>query len=169
MKQITTGSKTSAARQSFEKALVYLQAGNARQAIITCQTAMKKFPNDGDLRCLMGMAYTHQGKLKKGLQHLRIVTDRYPDFAMGHEQLGNTLLAMHKLNAAAGSFRESLRINPGQAGLLRKLAKILSVQGKTEEARKALAEASRLDPDPDQKKLAIAAEHQRAGRWLDAG
>jgi tetratricopeptide (TPR) repeat protein len=168
MKNIIAGSAT-AARAAFEKASGYLQAGNAEKAVRVCQSALKTFPNNGEIRCLLGMAYTHQGKLKKGLQHLRIVVDQYPDFAKGHEQLGNTLLRLRKLNAAAESFRNSLRLNSGQAALHRKLGKVLSAQGKTDEATMAFAEASRLDPDPDAKKLADAAEHQRAGRWNEAG
>jgi len=169
MKNIIAGSATPTAKASLEKASGYLQAGNAGKAALVCQSALKAFPSNGEIRCLLGMAYTQQGKLKKGLQHLRIVVDQYPDFAKGHEQLGNTLLRLRKLNAAAESFRNSLRLNSGQPALYRKLGKILSAQGKTDEATTALAEASRLDPDPNVKKLADAAEHQRGGRWNEAG
>jgi tetratricopeptide (TPR) repeat protein len=168
MRNIIAGSASPAAKATLEKASAYLQAGNAGKAALVCQSALKTFPNNGEIRCLLGMAYTHQGKLKKGVQHLRIVVDQYPDFAKGHEQLGNTLLRLRKLNAAAESFRKSLRINSGQPALYRKLGKILSAQGKSDEATTAFAEAARLDPDPIMKKLADAAEHQRGGRWSEA-
>lgn len=144
---------TNAVIELGARASALLHAGDAQAAERVCRDALTKHPDSPTLRCLLAAALTSQGRLARSSRELRRVLERFPDFAIAHQELGNTLLAMRKPMDAIASLQRSIDINPDQASarakliqLLRSLGESLAKSGKSAEAIITYERGLELDP-----------------------
>ena len=70
-----------------------------------------------------------------------------PEFAEGHQGLGNALVRQGKLDEASAEYREAIRLKPDFAEAHYGLGNALKGQGKLEDAIAEYREAIRLNPD----------------------
>ena len=94
----------------------------------------------------MGMAYQRQGKSDLAVAHLT-ESLRIRKEARAHNDLGVVLMSRERFAEAERQFRESLRLEPGNARYHNNLGSALASQGRLEEAARYFREALRIDPD----------------------
>jgi tetratricopeptide (TPR) repeat protein len=79
-----------------------------------------------------------------------------PDFAEAHNNLGNALARVGKLDEAIGHYEQALRIKPENAVAHYNMGDALSGLGKVREAAAQYEQALRLKPDFAEAKAALA-------------
>src|SRR6185295_18498808 len=70
-----------------------------------------------------------------------------PTLAIGHVNLGDTLLEQGRLNAALGCYQRALDLGPASASLHVSLGFVLHELGRSEEAIRSYMAALEIDPD----------------------
>lgn len=92
---------------------------------------------------LQSYAYMVDGRFKTSIELAQKVVAADPEFANGRVVLGNSYLSLRQSEAAEEQFREVLRLQPS-ASAYRDLALALVRQGKPEEARRIVGDATSL-------------------------
>lgn len=97
-------------------------------------------------REMLSRVYLNQGKLDQAGEHLRLLIDRVPSHAGARRLMGDLRLRQNDPVGAVVEYRESLRIQPGQAETLYNLGFALAATDKFAEAADALRETVVLAP-----------------------
>ncbi|MDH3546453.1 MAG: tetratricopeptide repeat protein, partial [Gammaproteobacteria bacterium] len=111
-------------KAAFERASAMLHAGDMQMAEAICRDGLRRFPDDGNLLCLLGGVLIRQHRPVEAENPLRNVIERFPDFAKAHEELGNAMLAQRRLDEAAASLQRTLELEPGNDLAKLKLEKV---------------------------------------------
>jgi tetratricopeptide (TPR) repeat protein len=131
-----------------------------------CRSALRDYPGDAKIRCLLGTALVRRHQHEEAEKHLRDVTGRVPEFPKAHRELGNALLAQGRGDEAVECFRRVVELTPDRSVAHFDLSIALSKLGRDQEAQRALEKSFELQPEREE--LIKAAEHQRAGRFGQA-
>ena len=141
----------SALKASFERALAFLNAGDAKMAEKICRSALNEISSgEPNLQVLLCVSLIRQGRSGAAVKRLKHTLRMFPDFPQAHEELGNALLAQNNPDKAIESFRKAIELNPENASALIKLGKIYSALGRKEEAEESYKAALALDPIQEQ-------------------
>ena len=141
----------SALKASFERALAFLNAGDAKMAEKICRTSLKGISSgDPNLQVLLCVSLVRQGRSGAAVKRLKHTLRMFPDFPQAHEELGNALLAQNNPDKAIESFRKAIELNPENPSALIKLGKIYSALGRKEESEESYKAALALDPIQEQ-------------------
>ena len=99
----------SALNASFERALAFLNAGDAKMAEKICRTSLKGISSgDPNLQVLLCDSLVRQGRSGAAVKRLKHTLRMFPDFPQAHEELGNALLAQNNPDKAIESFRKAI-------------------------------------------------------------
>ena len=107
-----------------------------------------QYPNSGPLWQLLGASLSMQGK--DALHALERATALTPDDAGAHNNLGNALARLGRLEAAAASYRRALELMPDFAEAHNNLGNALLDLGRPGEALQSCRRAVELKPDDPQ-------------------
>lgn len=144
-------------KAAFERASAMLHAGDMQMAEAICRDGLRRFPDDGNLLCLLGGVLIRQHRPVEAENPLRNVIERFPDFAKAHEELGNAMLAQQRLDEAAASLQRTLELEPGNDLAKLKLEKVQAALRRPDTAANGqgfLQEVLARDPDnPDAYRL----------------
>ena len=141
----------SALKASFERAMAFLNAGDAKMAEKICRSTLNEVSSgDPNLQVLLCVALIRQGRSGAAVKRLKHTLRMFPDFPQAHEELGNALLAQNNPDKAIESFRTAIELNPENPSALIKLGKIYSALGRKEEAEESYKAALALDPIQEQ-------------------
>lgn len=100
------------------------------------------FPLQADWE--QGIAAFKQGNFEAALTELQAVTEAQPDFAGGHEMVGQVLIQLERWSEAADSFARAYELNPeSKPGLILSWGRALI---ESDEPEKAVAVLDKLDP-----------------------
>src|SRR5262249_36488480 len=88
-----------------------------------------------------------QGELVKGLVHCREAVRHQPDFAPGHNNLGNVLRALERWIEAEAAYVEAIRLRPNLGVAHANLGLTLQQQGKHSAAMPHFRRAAERAPD----------------------
>jgi tetratricopeptide (TPR) repeat protein len=94
-----------------------------------------------------GRKFQQQGSLDEAEKVYRKAIKKQPDFIEAHNNLGNTLVDLHRLKDATKAYRKALLLNPSHAMLLNNLGNAFQLLGENDEAIKWLEKA--IDKDPN--------------------
>ena len=72
---------TSESKTSFDRALSFLRADDAKMTEAICEQALEDAPADGRLRCLLGVSLSRQRRHQEAVEHLQQCVSMYPEFA----------------------------------------------------------------------------------------
>lgn len=101
-----------------------------------------------------GVAAVHQGNFEVALQHFQAVTEAQPDFAGGHEMVGQMQTKLGRWSEAADSFARAYELQPqAKPGLILAWGRALI---ESDEPEKAVSVLDKIDParlDPSQRDL----------------
>jgi len=153
-------------RASFERAAMFMRAGDPVTAESVCANALREHPNDGNILCLMGSAMLQQRRPSEAERVFRQVAAVYPQMARAHEGLGMSLLAQGKPGDALIALERAVRLDPDLASAQMALGNARAAAGLHEEADEAYLANFRLKPHRED--LARAADLQRQGKLQEA-
>lgn len=154
-------------RAAFNKVISLVHAGQLSAAAGFCREALERDGNDVNLRALLGAVLLKSRAFEEAEKHLRRAIALAPSFAKPHEDLGCLLLEQGRHEEAIDFLKTAARLDPKAEMALFTLGRALAMAGKGAEADAAFEASFALNPQ--RRKLALAAEHHRAGRPEEAG
>ncbi len=107
----------------FTKALSLLRNNNPAGAIEACAKGLEKYPEDGNLLCVAARASLAQRDVASAKLRVEKALQLYPEFALGHELLGDVLLVEGKFQDALAAYQRCSQISADQPAVAQKTAK----------------------------------------------
>ena len=154
-------------KAAFNKVIGLINSGQISAAAKICRDTMERDPGDVNMTALLGAILLKSREFEEAEKHLRRTIELAPTFAKPHEDLGYLLVERGRADEAIDVLKNATRLDPKSELAFFSLGRALSMTGKGEEADAAF-EAS-FELNPQRKKLALAAEHHKAGRQDEAG
>ena len=151
-------------RIEFERAISALGEGDLETSESICRAALGRFPDEGNLLCLLGTVLVRRRRPAEAEAVLRPVVAQYPEFAKAHEELGNALLAQRRLEEAADCLERTIQLDPSNDSARFKLGKVLDVVG----GNRARNEPPQAEEETTEDALARAAALRGSGRLREA-
>jgi tetratricopeptide (TPR) repeat protein len=158
--------QTFASKSALSEAIALINSGRVDKAEAICRSAVGRNPDDINMVALLGAILLKSNRVPEAEQHLRQAIRLAPNFAKPHEDLGHLLLMKRQPEDAVEVLRKATRLDPHLDHAFFNLGKALAMLGRGQEADEAFERSFELNPE--RKKLALAAEHQKEGRWEEA-
>ena len=155
-----------ALRATFSEAIDLVNSGQADKAEKICRDTVEKHPDDANMVALLGAILVKTMRLKEAETWLRKAIELAPSFAKPYEDLGHSLLQRARPKEAIEALQTATRLDPSLELAFIDLGKALAMIGQGKEADAAFEKAFTLNPI--RRKLALAAEHQKEGRYDEA-
>ena len=153
-------------RAAFNQAIELVNSGRVAAAAAFCRDALRRAPGDVNMTALLGAVLLKTRQFKEAEKQLRRAIELAPSFAKPHEDLGFLLLERGRPDEAIEVLKTATRLDPKAEMAFFTLGRALSMTGKGAEADAAFEASFALNPR--RKKLALAAEHHKAGRHEEA-
>ena len=158
--------QTFASKSALSEAIALINSGHLDKAEAICRSAVGRNPDDVNMVALLGAILLKSNQITEAEKYLRQAVQLAPSFAKPHEDLGHLLVEKGQPDEAAGILRKATRLDPNLDHAFFNLGKALAMLGEGKEADKAFEKSFELNPE--RKNLALAAEHQKEGRWEEA-
>ncbi len=155
-----------ASKSALSEAVALINDGHIEKAEAICRSGIKRNPDDVNMVALLGATLLKSRQLPEAEKFLRQAIELAPSFAKPHEDLGHLLLEKGEPEEAAIILQNATRLDPELDRAYFNLGKALAMLGRGKDADQAFEKS--FDLNPERKSLALAAEHQRAGRWKEA-
>ena len=182
---------------AYREALRLDALGRYGEAQKLCQQLLKAAPDHADIHHLLGVIFIHAGRHEDAVRHLKQALKLKPDLTEAASNLAKAytrkgkwrevIAALHQtpdtsgklidvgfaqeqldeVDAAAGSYRGALRLDPASGIAHSNLGALLTKQGKLAEAEEHLSRALAAAPAPPTALLNMAMLHEAAGRHDD--
>jgi tetratricopeptide (TPR) repeat protein len=117
-----------------------------QEAAAFFRLALEEDPQHFRAAVYLALTLERVGDLEAALGAARLATGISPDYAKGHNALGNIHRAMGNLEDALNSYRSAAKLEPGSALYRHNLGITLFDVGMVEAAQNELKEAASLDP-----------------------
>jgi tetratricopeptide (TPR) repeat protein len=148
-------------RQVFEQAANLIQADKLQAADELLAVALGTYPNDPNLLRLTGISSLKQRRFSDAEAKFTHAIRIAPNYAPAYEDLANTQLHQRKLDDAVANMRLAIKHSPSPGPLQQRLAELLSLVGRNQEAESMFKDS--LASDPQKQALANAMEHANQG------
>jgi tetratricopeptide (TPR) repeat protein len=158
--------QASTSRATLSEAIELINAGERGKAESICRDAIERNPEDVNMIALLGATLLKSGQMADAEMFLWQAIQLAPSFAKPHEDLGYLLVEQGRPEEALPILRTAARLDPSLERAHLYLGKALALLGRGKEADVAFEKSFELNPVS--KTLAIAAEHQLAGRLEEA-
>lgn len=153
-------------KASFERATMFLRAGDFPMAEKICRHALNAFPRDANLLCLLGASLIKQDRPADAEHTLTRAVQLFNDFSRAHEGLAEALIMQGKLPEALESLKRAELLEPGSASIHMKQAQVLTALGRDGDATRQFEESFRLTPYREE--LVRGMRLQRMGNLREA-
>jgi tetratricopeptide (TPR) repeat protein len=117
------------------------------EAVIRCQMALDRRPDDPQAFVALGTALWQAGQRGAAVEVLSRAVDRHPDCGDACNNLGNALAALGRLDEAIARYRAGLEARPDMAELHYNLGNALLAAGSAAEGEVSYRRALALDAD----------------------
>ena len=166
----TSPERKKEASARMQMGVTYLEQRNLPAAMRELTKASELDPENPEIDMMLGLAYQSRGDLGKAEEHFRIAIGKRPDYAEGHNNLGNLLSQLGRGDEAIREYEKAVSnvlyptpeygyYNMGREYLRRKeLAKAESMYGRAIVLNPSFLEAYR----------GLALAQGEAGRWADS-
>jgi len=151
---------------SVSAALHALATGKPAEAEKICSERLDRDPNSIEMLRLLGRALAVQSKFDAAEVVVRKALAIRPDFVPLMEDLGGIFEHQERWEEAVATYREALKRDPQLPHAGKKLGAALAALGRGAEADTVLE--NWLGQSQDRASVAIALDHMRAGRNVDA-
>jgi tetratricopeptide (TPR) repeat protein len=158
--------RTFATKSTLFETIELINSGRIGQAEAVCRAAVERNEQDVNMTALLGATLFKAGKTDEAERWLRHTVQLAPNFAKPWADLGQLLLDMRRPQEAADVLEEAVRLDAKDGEAWFNLGKARAVLGRGPAADEAFEKSFELNPA--RKALALAAEHQHAGRWAEA-
>ena len=152
--------------KSHQQALKALEKKDFRALKLICEDALLTEPSALPFIQLHTHALIQIGELDKAKQQVIAGLKIHPDHPALYEDLGSIEALQGNHTEAINAYRKSIQINPKSASIHKKLSQALINAGEYQQADEAFLDF--LDRDKVSEKIALGAEHWRAGRIDEA-
>ena len=143
-----------------------MKSGESEKAERLCRDYLKASPGCIDHLRMLSHALLKQGKLPGAEVEIRKAIGLLPNFPPLIEDLGGVLATNGKLNEAIECFEKAIRLDPNRPTAHKKLGQALAAAGRMQEADEAYEIF--FEKDPARGRVAIGADHMKAGRLDEA-
>lgn len=153
-------------RAAFNESVALINSGRIGAAAAICRDALKRDSDDVNMTALLGAILLKSRDFEAAESALRRAIELAPTFAKPHEDLGYLLVECGRPDEAVAVLQTAARLDPQAEMAFFTLGRALSLTGRGKEADAAFEASFKLNPE--RKKLALAAEHHKAGRSDEA-
>ena len=153
-------------RAAFNEAVALVNSGRIGAAAAVCRDALQRDSDDVNMTALLGAILLKSREFEAAENSLRRAIELAPTFAKPHEDLGYLLVESGRPGEAVEVLNTATRLDPKAEMAFFTLGRALSLTGRGKEADAAFEASFKLNPE--RKKLALAAEHHKAGRIEEA-
>ncbi len=152
------------------KAVVLRELGQLRMAESELREALRLQPDHVEARLLLARVVQQQGRLQEALGQYQQALRRAPETlrAAAWLQLGHVYRELGRLDSAAVSFQEALRLDSTLAAAWDGLRQVHELEGRLPEALAAAQKAQQQAPDDPDYRLALGTLLVRMGRLHEA-
>lgn len=151
-----------------ETAMRYYQEGLLDKALNTYEKILEEEPKAADLLHAIAILKAQQGHYECALTYINNALKEAPSHAIIHNNKGNILVHLNKLNAAQESYQKAINYNPDYATAYNGLGKCLYKQNKFTEAQHCFEKALTLKPDYIEAHYNHALVLIKKEKWTDA-
>ena len=149
-------------RAAFNESVALVNSGRIGAAAAVCRDALKRDSDDVNMTALLGAILLKSREFDEAEGLLRRAIELAPTFAKPHEDLGCLLVEHGRPQEAVEVLQTATRLDPKAEIAFFTLGRALSMTGRGGEADAAFEASFKLNPE--RRKLALAAEHHKAGR-----
>jgi tetratricopeptide (TPR) repeat protein len=150
----------------FDEIIALVSAGELAGAEALCRTTLANHPRDVNVLGLLGAVLVKLERNDEAEAALRSAIEIAPTFAKPYEDLGFLLLKQDRAADAVPVLERATHLDPKLENAWYSLGKALVLLGRGEEADRAFDKCFELSPE--KRLMALAAEHQREGRFDEA-
>ncbi len=158
--------RTFATKSTLFETIELINSGRIGQAEAICRAAVERNDQDVNMTALLGATLFKAGQTGEAERWLRHTMRLAPNFAKPWSDLGQLLLESRRPQEAVEVLEEAVRLDAQDGEAWFNLGKARAVIGRGPAADEAFEKSFALNPA--RKALALAAEHQHAGRWGEA-
>ncbi len=150
----------------FDQAIALINGGDLGGAETRCRRALADYPRDVNLVALLGALLVKLGRAEEAEAKLREAIADAPTFAKPHEDLGHLLVQTNRAQDAVPMLERATHLDPSLEKAWFTLGRALAMLGRGAEADVAFERCFALSPE--RRLMALAAEHQKEGRYEEA-
>lgn len=150
----------------FNEAIALIDSGDLAAAEARCRRALDDYPRDVNMLGLLGALLIKRERPAEAETLLVQVTAAAPTFAKPHEDLGLLLVQQQRPHEALPYLQRATHLDPKLENAWFTLGKALAILGRGAEADEAFERCFALSPE--RRLMALAAEHQKEGRFEEA-
>ena len=125
-------------------------------------------PGNAEAMSQLGIVAACIGRPRDGLQMMARAVELQPRVPLFHNNMGELLRLLGRLSEAEAAFRESLRLNPTDAGIISVLGLTLAQQGRVDEGLRLCRDALALGSQTPLVHFRIGLIHAQQRRFADA-
>ncbi|MBM4195510.1 MAG: tetratricopeptide repeat protein [Gammaproteobacteria bacterium] len=166
MTQRPSRATTLSSRAAFEATIAAVDAGDLGRAEALCREALAARPRDVNASGLLGAILVKLNRNEEAEAELRRVIALAPGFAKPHEDLGYLLTRLGRPAEALALLEVATTLDETQESAWHALGRALAMLGRGREADAAFERCFALSPE--RRLMALAAEHQKEGRFAEA-
>lgn len=150
----------------FDQAIALINSGDLGGAEARCRAALAEYPRDVNMLALLGALLIKLDRAEEAEAKLRQAITEAPTFAKPHEDLGHLLVQKNRAQEAVPLLERATYLDPGLEKAWFTLGRALVLAGRGAEADAAFERSFELSPE--RRLMALAAEHQKEGRYDEA-
>jgi len=128
---------------------VFVQKGQADDAIAEYQKALEINPNYADAHNNLGFVFLEKGQANEALEQFQKALEINPNYSEAHNNLGNVLFQKGELNEAIEQYQMAVKFDPNNALAHADLGVALFQNGQLDDAITQFQETLRLNPGLD--------------------
>jgi type IV pilus biogenesis/stability protein PilW len=154
----------------MQMGVTYLEQRNLPAAMRELTKAKELDPDNPEIDMTLGLAYQKRGDLEKAEEYLRMAVQKRPDYAEGHNNLGNLLSLQGKSEEAIREYEKAVAIvtypTPEYAyyNMGREYARLKDLPKAEEMYQRAIA----LKPSFGEAYLELAMIQSEKGEWKES-
>lgn len=152
--------------KSISTAIEAIKAGRPLRAEEICRDYLEEHPGCADHLRLLGHALMKQNRLQEAEEQIRFAMELRPNYPQLHEDLGSVLGLQQRFEESIPPLEKAIQLEPTLPLAHKKLGRALAAVGRGKEADEAFTEF--FERDPEKGKIALAADHIKAGRHDEA-
>lgn len=155
-----------APKSVFHQAIALINSGDLAGAEARCRAALAEYPRDVNMLALLGALLLKLERAEEAEAKLRQAIAEAPTFAKPHEDLGHLLVQRNRAAEAVPLLERATHLDPQLDKAWFTLGRALAMLGRGAEADAAFERSFELSPE--RRLMALAAEHQKEGRYDEA-
>jgi predicted O-linked N-acetylglucosamine transferase (SPINDLY family) len=154
--------------QSYRTAVAHHKAGRFDEARALYEELLRDVPDHPAVLHMLGVVMHTQGDHLRSIELIGRAIARRPNAPAYHNNLGNSLRALLRLEEAERAYLEAVRLRPDYASALHNLGVVLADAGRLDAAEACLSRCLALAPRLAEAHLALAGVRLHSGRLVEA-